>query len=40
VHASQPSSSILPAGTRVRTEVHALHVVVFPPEAPAEPASS
>jgi iron(III) transport system ATP-binding protein len=32
VHASQPSSSILPAGTRVRTEAHALHVVVFPPE--------
>jgi iron(III) transport system ATP-binding protein len=32
VHASQPSSSVLPSGTRVHTRAHALHVVVFPPD--------
>jgi iron(III) transport system ATP-binding protein len=30
VHSSQPSSSMLRAGTRVRAEARALHVVVFP----------
>jgi iron(III) transport system ATP-binding protein len=33
VHSSQPSSSMVPAGTRVRAQIHALHVVTFP--APA-----
>jgi iron(III) transport system ATP-binding protein len=39
VHASQPSASVLPTGTRVRTEAHALHVVVFPPDTTAADAS-
>jgi iron(III) transport system ATP-binding protein len=30
VHSSQPSASMLPAGTRVRAEAHVLHVVAFP----------
>ena len=30
VHSSQPSSSTLPTGTRVRAQAHVLHVVTFP----------
>ncbi len=30
LHSSQPSSSMFPAGTRVRAEAHILHVVTFP----------
>jgi len=34
VHSSQPSSSMLPTGTRVHAEVHVLHVVAFPAPPP------
>ena len=34
VHSSQPSSSVVPTGTRVRAAAHVLHVVAFP-SAPA-----
>jgi len=30
LHSSQPSSSRIPPGTRVRAEAHVLHVVTFP----------
>jgi iron(III) transport system ATP-binding protein len=30
VHSSQPSSSVLPTGTRVNAQAHVLHVVSFP----------
>ena len=30
VHSSQPSSSVLPTGTRVHAQAHVLHVVSFP----------
>jgi iron(III) transport system ATP-binding protein len=34
VHSSQPSSSMLSTGTRVRAQAHVLHVVTFPERAP------